>query len=297
MKKPILLNIKTANEFSVQQVDPGMIGTMDDGIQCLDSFTQNGVPYLIALKKDNGLAQIYEAFSGKAFIKETMIASLAFNVTTLAATIDTDRAPLCLAYDSTSGKLSVIDIAPNTELRTVSASDIGAGATTLATFTYRKHLFFIAYNKENGHVAKYQITVNASPYSVSIRKVWSDRWAQEWTRFSFFQLGAENFFIKTNIKYNKVNIDHFMDDPGEGSHPVLNIDAPAQMVGVNNVTTFAGAKGFPYFATYRSNGEMTFNRIYGNCQGWDTLLQMTTSPGKKLMLTLEINNKNYLMLY
>ncbi len=296
MEKTILFNIKTEDEFSVHQVDPGMTGTIDDGIQCMDSFTQNGIPYLIAFKKDNGPIQIYEAYNGNKFIVAVPVAPLLLT-TTLAAIINTDSDPLCLAYDGTSGKVSIIDIAPNLGLSVVSTLNIETGATTLAAFIYRKQLYFISYNRDTGHVSKYQITVNASPYSVSVQKVWSDKWAQGWTRFSFFQMGAENFFIKTNIKYNKVNIDHFMDDSGEGSHPVLNIDAPAQMVGVNNVNTFVDVKGFPYFATYRSNGETTFNRVYGNCQGWDTESQLTTGPDRELMLALTINNENYLMLY
>jgi len=53
-----------------------------------------------------------------------------------------------------------------------------------------------------------------------VRSFWTKEWAQGWTRFAFFKMGGENFFLKTNPPHKNVNIDHMVDNPAEGSHPV-----------------------------------------------------------------------------
>lgn len=299
MKKTLLFEVKTNSPdgFEVYQVDADKINSIADNVQCIDSFLQNGITYMLAFEKNTGVVRTYQAYNddGK-FLKEVAQNTVPGNATSIAI-INSDGVQLCLAYDASLGVVNFLKIASDLSLEQVGKLDAGTGISTLKTFVYRKQLFFIAYNIETGHVAKYEVSVDASSSSVSATEVRADKWAQGWTRFSFFQMGAENFFIKTNLKYNKVNIDHFMDDADEGSHPVLNIDAPSQMVGLNNVSAFTDSKGFPFFATYRTNGEITFNRIYGNCLGWDVEKQLNTESNRELVLPLTINGENYLLIY
>ncbi|WP_407334170.1 hypothetical protein [Enterovibrio sp. 27052020O] len=154
-----------------------------------------------------------------------------------------------------------VTITPVTSIR------VGKGFTTVQPLYYRNDVFFVAYNKDTGDVVKFQIVAPAySP--LYAQKTWSATWAQGWTRFSFFRLGAENFFIKTNEKYLKVNIDHFMDNIDQGSHPVLNQPASAEMLSLTKVQTFYDVHHNPYFFTYQPKGVMTFNRFDGDCEGW-----------------------------
>ena len=296
MKKPALFNLKTGTgEISVHPIDSGKINSIADNIQCMDSFPMNGIPYIIAFEKNTGICHIYRAYDTDGIFLKEIEQTRSVNTSSIAI-LNTEKGPLCLAYDGSSGIVTFLKITPGLAPVQVYKRNVGTGITTLKTFTYRKQLFFITYNMETGHVSKYEVSVDTSG-TISAKEVWNDGWAQEWTRFSFFRLGAENFFIKTNLKYKKVNIDHFMDNAGEGSHPVLNIDAPPQMAGLNNVNAFTGPKGFPFFATYRTNGEVTLNRIYGNCLGWDMEKQFNTDPHRSLMLALTINNENYLLIY
>ncbi|CZF81437.1 hypothetical protein GCE9029_02609 [Grimontia celer] len=174
-----------------------------------------------------------------------------------------------------------ITIIPVTSIR------VGKGFTTVQPLYYRNDVFFVAYNKETGDVVKMQIVAPA--YSeLYAQKVWSATWAQGWTRFSFFRLGAENFFIKTNENYHKVNIDHFMDSIELGSHPVLNEPASQEMLSLSDVQTFYDISQNPYFFTYEPNGKMTFNRFDGDCEGWQLALSSQQAADTSLRHTVQL---------
>lgn len=298
MNQTLLFNVQTgvsaSGGFSVQQVDSSKINPISGNTQCMDTFYLNGISYVISFETNTGAYQICQVCdSSGMFLSQKAQGKVSFNATQLAM-LNTGDTQLCLACDGTSGNINVLKIASDLSITQVYTLSAGAGITTLKSFAYRKQYFFIAYAIASGAVSKYEVDTTVNP--ITINEVWNASWAKGWTRFSFFQMGAENFFIKTNINYNKVNIDHFMDDPNEGSHPVLNIDAPPQMQGLNNVNAFTDQMGFPYFATYNANGLMTFNQIYGNCLGWTIKSQLNTSQGMRLMLALNANNENYIVL-
>jgi hypothetical protein len=297
MKNALLFGINTNNNLEVTPIDQGKINQIADNIQCLTTFELNSNTYLVGFENNTLLADIYLAFdqANGTYLNLKAQNSVAFNAS-LAEMIYAGGVPICLAYDPGSGNIDFLQITQELSFSTLYSLNVGTGITTMKTFTYRGDIFLIAYNMNTGYVDKYQIAAT-NIASISATKVWNAKWAITWTRFSFFQMGAENFFIKTNLNAVKVNIDHFMDDPNEGSHPVLNMNAPPQMIGLNNVNTFVDPKGFPYFATYRTTGEMTFNAIYGNCLGWDIEYQTNTDINRSLMLTFLINNNNFLILY
>jgi hypothetical protein len=300
MKNALLfgINTETKNGFEVNVIEPEKINPVADNIQCLATFELNSITYLVGFENNTLLADIYLAFNEAdgTYLNLKTQNSVTFNAS-MAEMMYAGEVPVCLAYDPSSGNINFLQIAPDLSFSSVhSLLYVGTGITTIKAFTYRGDQFLIAYNMNTGSVTKYQI-VASNLTSISATIVWSAKWAVTWTRFSFFQMGAENFFIKTNLKAVKVNIDHFMDDPNEGSHPVLNMDAPPQMIGLNNVNAFVDPKGFPYFATYRTTGEMTFNRIHGSCLGWDIECQIITDTNQNLMLPFLINKNNYLILY
>ena len=298
MKNILLYKINdgTTSNFSVQHIDNSGIKPIAENIQCIESFMLNNITYIIAFDKNNSY-YIYQALSSGLFMVQ-LSTGIISSTANLISILDISGTFFCLVYDSIQNMLIFFKITSDLKLEQVYQLNAPGTFTTLKTFSYREKTFFIMYDIITGSVYKYQVAINTSPETFSVENVWSDTWAKGWTRFSFFQLGTENFFIKTNISYKKVNIDHFMDDPNEGSHPVLNIDAPEQMIDANNVVVFLNTKGFPFFATYNStNGMLTFNSIYANCQGWDSECELTTDSEQELMLTFCINSENYILLY
>lgn len=299
MKNTVLLSvdINLKQGVTASPVDTRLVSPLDDDIQCIDSLTINGAGYLLAFDKSSPLAVIYRSYnqtSGIFFEKVTQSA-LPF-CATMVAVMYLNNIPYCVIYDQQTGNLAFLNVSSDFSLTSVYSMSAGNGITTLKTFSYRGDQFVVAYNMTSGDVTKYQITIDASA-GLKVEPVWTAKWAATWTRFSFFQMGAENFFIKTNLNRSKVNIDHFMDDPDEGSHPVLNVDAPAQMLGLSCVNTFVDSQGFPYFVTYRANGDLTINRIYGNCLGWDVVCATGTEANRLLVTTFTVNNMNYILLY
>jgi hypothetical protein len=297
MKNALLFGINTDKCFVVNTIDPGKIHPIADNLQCLATFALNSNTYLVGFENNTLLADIYLSFNQAdgTYLNLKTQNNVTFNAS-MAEMMYSGEVPVCLAYDPASGNINFLQIAPDLSFSSAYSLNVGIGITTLKAFTYRGDQFLIAYNMNTGSVTKYQIFAT-NLTTISATNVWSAKWAVTWIRFSFFQMGAENFFIKTNLNAVKVNIDHFMDDPNEGSHPVLNMDAPPQMIGLNNVNAFVDPKGFPYFATYRTTGVMTFNRIYGSCLGWDIECQMNTDANRNLMLPFLINNNNFLILY
>ncbi|MGF1766365.1 hypothetical protein L4D06_03110 [Enterovibrio makurazakiensis] len=177
----------------------------------------------------------------------------------------------------------------------VTAIRIGKGFTTVQPLYYRNDVFFVAYNKTSGDVVKFQIVAPAySP--LYAQQVWSATWAQGWTRFAFFRLGAENFFIKTNEKYLKVNIDHFMDSIELGSHPVLNEAASPTMLAQSDVQTFYDANQNPFFFTYQPDGVMTFNRFDGNCEDWKLALSTQQAEDVTLIHNVQLSSRTLILL-
>lgn len=299
MKSVILFSVCTdlKKGIVVNPVDPRVVNPLNDDIQCFEYFELNGVSYLLTFEKTTAVANIYQIYdpSDGIFFKSIGRCDISFGVSMIAI-IYLNNSPVCAAFDQQTGNINFLKISPDFSLNQVYSLIAGNGITTLKAFTYRGEQFLIAYNMSTGEVVKYQVSANTSA-DFSVSSVWTAKWATTWTRFSFFQIGAENFFIKTNLSRSKVNIDHFMDDANEGSHPVLNIDAPAQMLGLNNVNTFTDFMGFPYFATYRTNGEVTINRVYGNCLGWEVECMVSTDTNRSLMLPILVNNGNYILIY
>jgi hypothetical protein len=297
MKNALLFGINTDKGFEVNPVDPEKIDPVADNLQCLATFALNSNTYLVGFENNTLQADIYLTFNQAdgTFLNFKTQNSVTFNAS-MVEMMYAGEVPVCLAYDPVSGNINFLQINQELSLSPVFSLNVGTGITTIKAFTYRSDQFLIAYNMNTGYVTKYQI-IATNLTAISATNVWSAKWAVTWTRFSFFQMGAENFFIKTNLNAVKVNIDHFMDDSNEGSHPVLNMDAPPQMIGLNNVNAFVDPKGFPYFATYRTTGELTFNSIYGSCLGWDIECQMNTEANRSLMLPFLINKNNYLILY
>jgi hypothetical protein len=110
---------------------------------------------------------------------------------------------------------------------------------------------------------------NAPPLRAA--SVWVHQWARRWTRFAFFQLGGETFFLKTNIGRLNVNIDHILDDPSNGTIKVATHLDLHNAMDLDIVRPFELDYGEPWFVTYMADARTTLNRIHANCDGWSAL--------------------------
>jgi hypothetical protein len=161
--------------------------------------------------------------------------------------------------------------------------DTTAGFTTVHAFSYRDRCLLMGYNADTGASRIYGIQVPPQA-PLSISPLWQSDWAKGWQDFCFFQLGGENFFFKHNPTYQAVNIDHYMDDPAQGSHPVgTGLPLPQE---TSAAVTLALQEG-PGFAGYRAdNGQLTVNRFHSDCQGWQQQAQVQAGQGYAQLLAI-----------
>ncbi|MDY8138715.1 hypothetical protein [Aquimarina sp. 2201CG5-10] len=286
-----------SGKLVINTIDSDKISAMPKGLKTFANFNLNDKSYVVGFDPSAKKAYTFQSQNEKTgeFLNQVSSCDISFGTTNVETFYLAGR-PMLLTYDPSSEYAQFIEISDTLELISIYSAKIGKGLSTTKPFAYRFGIFFVAYDIENGSVNKYQLSVPANQ-KLYATKTWSDKWAQGWTRFSFFQLGGENFFIKTNIKYDKVNIDHFMDDPDESSHPVANIPAPPQMQGLQDVAAFTNKIGNAFFATYRDNGEVTFNSIHGNCLGWTDEVQEKAAAGATTILPFTVGTDNYVLVY
>ncbi|MDI5936343.1 hypothetical protein [Halomonas kalidii] len=170
--------------------------------------------------------------------------------------------------------------------------DTTTGFTTVHAFGYRDRCLFMGYNADTGASRLYGIQVPPQA-PLSISQLWQSDWAKGWQDFCFFQLGGENFFFKHNPTYKAVNIDHYMDDPAQGSHPVgTGLPLPQE---TSAAATLALQEG-PGFAGYRADsGQLTVNRFHSDCQGWQRQAQVQAGRGYAQLLALPCGDGNSLL--
>jgi hypothetical protein len=180
---------------------------------------------------------------------------------------------------------------------------ISLGFTTVKPFSLYGQVYFLGYRGDTGYVAMYSAsTIVSSPAPdvppLQMLPIWSHPWAAGWTRFAFFPLGGETFFLKTNTKILNVNIDHVLDSPASGTTEVgtlLQSQLP-DALNLTNVEPLLLGKGDPHFVTYRADtGAATLNRIHGDCLGWTQLAQFS-APAKMAVVTpVSVGDQNLIV--
>lgn len=158
---------------------------------------------------------------------------------------------------------------------------------------YRCNLL-MAYNKETGDSRIYQITQQNGLWDISL--LWQKGWAPGWEHFCFFTWGKENFFFKTNVnpafKNKMVNIDHYMDTPTDGAHPVCTKlpEAALEATSVAGIPLpegpgliFAGKNGF------------SIQRIHSDCEGWQRQFEKACDGPIQTLYVLPLANHQTLL--
>jgi hypothetical protein len=174
---------------------------------------------------------------------------------------------------------------------------LSIGWTMIAPLVYLKQVFLAAYSFDTGAVDLLKVTAAAtSPLGVpplDVSTVWSWTWARGWTRFAWFTMGGENFFLKTNVLKPNVNIDHLSDDPkrrsGEiGTHLILEDAADLTLV-----KPFCMAGGAPHFVSTRGDGKAVWYRIHPDCQGWTAVARTQVMAGASELLCYTAGDRRF----
>ncbi len=275
-------------------LNPSQLAELPKTIDVSTTFTQAGASYWAIYSSASQTLSVYSvSISDNTAFTLVTSTKLEHPVSNLQA-FKVGGEPFLLTYDAKDEYLHALQL-KNSSLNPVYNGYVGNGYTTVAPMAYRNSNYVVLYNSETGAVAKYQWLV-PSDKPLYAEKVWSDTWAKQWVRFAFFQMGGENFFIKTNMEHKKVNIDHFMDDPAEGSHPVLNENASSAMLTNNAVVTLSDTRGTPYFVTYHDSGEVTVNEIFASALGWEERIKGNFIKQAHTMTALSQGSDEFILL-
>ncbi|QAU49042.1 hypothetical protein [Bradyrhizobium guangzhouense] len=172
--------------------------------------------------------------------------------------------------------------------------------TMVKSFVAGGRVIIMGYGFDSGSVCLYRIEglVSSQPGAppIAAHTVWDHVWAPGWTRFAFFTLGKEVFFLKTNTKFPNVNIDHVLDDPATGTSEV---DSNMQLVDAQTlslVAPFERDQGHPHFVAYRPDGAVVAYRIYSTCAGWSQLANAKAVAAAHTLLPVVIDEKQLFLL-
>ena len=192
-----------------------------------------------------------------------------------------------LAYNDTDGIFDFFRVMPDHFAHQYrfqkTYGDVTTGFSTVHAFPYRDASLFMAYNKNTGASRLYQLHVPPAS-ALGVEMTWQKDWAKGWENFSFFTLGGENFFFKMNPRYNAVNIDHYMDAPSQGSHPV-GTKLPLSM-DTTQMATVVLQEGPGFIAYETGNGQLTVNRFHTDCLGWTCQAKQAVNAGSSRLLII-----------
>ncbi len=206
--------------------------------------------------------------------------------------------PHIVCYESASGVFDFYRVDADFKLEHIYSysktyGQISTGFTTIDAYQYKGEMLLLGYNTNSGDVKIYQLEVPADePLSLSC--VWSKAWSPGWVRFTFFSMGSENFFLKSNIKHSTVYIDHLNDDPSSGSSPVgRNLPLPIDL----DIVRAFQLNGCIHFLAYRKSGSTALNRLHSDCKGWTEELTFTAQVKAMCAVPLYEDDTTYLFLY
>ena len=266
-----------------------------------------GKPYLFAYDPSSPTADVFAFTAGAPWLATTKTkltigsAKDKLNVFTLG------NAPYLSVYTAKNGVFQVYSIADDLTLSQPYVFyrnhelALSQNFTTLKFFTQFGQVVALGY-RDDGYVAMYTTNIVASSPAdmppLLMNPVWSHMWAPGWTRFAFFQLGGEPFFLKTNTKKLNVNIDHVLDTLSAGTSEVgtwLQDQLPDALK-ITNVEPLVLGDADPWFVTYIGpTGAATLNRIHADCQGWTQGASFNAPTGAQTVTPLPVGNQTFLI--
>jgi hypothetical protein len=299
-----------ADQLDVEQVwtqiwTPNADVPLQPGYSHIVPITVRGLSYLIAVG-DNGQATVFHVENCAWPTRVDAKIDLGGTWDIIEPFVIGNN-PHLLAYSAEHGQLAFFPVSDDLTLlppyRYSRPHEPGstAGFSVVKPITIFGAVYYLCYSSENGTVSIYSLAVTAtSPAGTPplfSNYVWLHTWARDWTRFAFFQLGGENFFLKTNTGKLNVNIDHIQDDPSLGTVEVGTQLELENALELDIVRPFYLGGGDPYFLTYMKDGTTTFNRFQGDCQGWRTQARLTTVSGATQIVPIQSGDRCCVLFY
>ena len=203
-----------------------------------------------------------------------------------------------LLYQQKNGSLTICRIRADHTLEFVSeySRTYGAkttGFSTLGVYAHRGLVYVLGCSVDDGHAGIYQV-IATEEIPATLTWQWNHQWAKGWTRFAFYNWGGENYFLKTNVAYKNVNIDHICDDASKGTHEVgSRLPLPLDLDFVEPLYVDHS----PFFVAGRVTGELTFHRFHASGQGWSKEGEFVAIPGIRLLAPLIASEGSHLLVY
>jgi hypothetical protein len=179
---------------------------------------------------------------------------------------------------------------------------LSVGFTTVKPIVCLGLVYFLGYNFDNGNVVLYSLSVTSTSAAINVppltaHHLWQRSWAQGWTRFAFFRLGGENFFLKTNTWRPNVNIDHIQDNPVDGTAEVATEMDLQDSQSLDICEAFTLGHGEPYFAAYKKSGETVLYQFHADCQGWTPVASGPTVENASHIVPIIFAGRTNLLFY
>lgn len=218
--------------------------------------------------------------------------------------------PHLLAYEAAHGGFAFFPVTadlrtrrPPYEFARMRAPGVSAGFSVAQPVVVGGLVYVLGYSFDSGKVNAYSLTVTATPAAGSppgtppllAQPVWDHEWARKWTRFAFFRLGGEVYFLKTNIGRLNVNIDHLLDTPALGTVEVGTYLELEDALSLDIVRPFYVGGGDPHFVAYMTSGVTRLYRIHGDCQGWTKAAELDTVAGATQLVPYRVDGTTFLL--
>jgi hypothetical protein len=283
--QPTLYRIRPGSrydELAVEQVwTQGDSGPFGSGYRQIVPHTIGGNLYLLGFTAESGKADVLKVDGCEPSFTPVDARIDLGGPQDIIEPFVLGNIPHLVAYKAQHGDFSFIPLSadlasqPAYPYKRIREPGITAGFDVTQPIVVNGLVYILCYAFKTGNVNIYSLAVTATaqpgsapgtPPLLAI-PIWVHQWAAKWTRFAFFQMGAETFFFKTNVGKLNVNIDHVLDDPSQGTVEVGTYLELENALTIDIVRPFS-LGGDPYFLTYMKDGTTTFNRFHGDCQGW-----------------------------
>lgn len=215
--------------------------------------------------------------------------------------------PHLLLYRRDPGRFQIMPLGPKLEATTrliyqrYHPPAATRGFTTVRSFVVRNGVAFLGYDTDTGAVAIYSLAATVASGAgrppLAAHLAWSWQWSPGWTRFAFFRLGAQVFFLKTNTRFPNVNIDHVQDVLAHGTSEVATDMELEHAQFLSLCEPFSLGHGEPHFAAYQPSGELVLYRIHADCQGWTRVGSASIQAGATSLVVLPSGRDRLLISY
>jgi hypothetical protein len=311
---PTLYRIAPTTTAEQLAVEPKFVQSGEEplasGYRHLVSLTLAGAAYLIAVG-ETGEATAFAVTGAEPWLAPAASSLELGGPWDTIEPFQLGGATYLLAYASTTGELAFIPLDEQLRSHTpyrfsrVRPPGPTAGFDVAQPIVVNGMVYVLCYSAATGNVNAYSLTATAAAAAGSppqtpallAAPIWVHQWARNWTRFAFFQLGGETFFLKTNTGKLNVNIDHVLDDPTQGTVEVgtyLQLDNALEL---DLVRAFHLGGGDPYFIAYLGNGSTTLYRFHGDCQGWTAQASLQTIADATQIVPVDVAGETYALFY